>query len=128
MLFRSGFTTTWYLDNDGDGLGSGSDTDINQNCGTQPGGYVLNNYDNDDDCYFNTYDYIGLCCDLVLLDACGICNGGNKAPELWINDTELFTPIDTEYASQIGDDLYLSLRSEERRVGKECRSRWSPYH
>ena len=26
--------------------------------------------------------------------------------------------------------LYLPLydRSEERRVGKECRSRWSPYH
>ena len=23
---------------------------------------------------------------------------------------------------------YLYLRSEERRVGKECRSRWSPYH
>ena len=22
----------------------------------------------------------------------------------------------------------ISLRSEERRVGKECRSRWSPYH
>ena len=22
----------------------------------------------------------------------------------------------------------LDLRSEERRVGKECRSRWSPYH
>ena len=22
----------------------------------------------------------------------------------------------------------LTLRSEERRVGKECRSRWSPYH
>ena len=22
----------------------------------------------------------------------------------------------------------LSARSEERRVGKECRSRWSPYH
>ena len=21
-----------------------------------------------------------------------------------------------------------ALRSEERRVGKECRSRWSPYH
>ena len=30
-------------------------------------------------------------------------------------------------------DLYLGVtaymnRSEERRVGKECRSRWSPYH
>ena len=24
--------------------------------------------------------------------------------------------------------LLLALRSEERRVGKECRSRWSPYH
>ena len=23
---------------------------------------------------------------------------------------------------------YRQLRSEERRVGKECRSRWSPYH
>ena len=29
------------------------------------------------------------------------------------------------------DDTYLpfkNMRSEERRVGKECRSRWSPYH
>ena len=24
--------------------------------------------------------------------------------------------------------LILKARSEERRVGKECRSRWSPYH
>ena len=24
--------------------------------------------------------------------------------------------------------LALTIRSEERRVGKECRSRWSPYH
>ena len=24
--------------------------------------------------------------------------------------------------------VVLLLRSEERRVGKECRSRWSPYH
>ena len=23
---------------------------------------------------------------------------------------------------------FFVLRSEERRVGKECRSRWSPYH
>ena len=23
---------------------------------------------------------------------------------------------------------YMLCRSEERRVGKECRSRWSPYH
>ena len=24
--------------------------------------------------------------------------------------------------------FYVNNRSEERRVGKECRSRWSPYH
>src|SRR5688572_31341824 len=27
-----------------------------------------------------------------------------------------------------GEDLRRAVRSEERRVGKECRSRWSPYH
>src|SRR2546429_7899843 len=26
------------------------------------------------------------------------------------------------------DQVAVDLRSEERRVGKECRSRWSPYH
>ena len=26
------------------------------------------------------------------------------------------------------DELMQNMRSEERRVGKECRSRWSPYH
>jgi len=28
----------------------------------------------------------------------------------------------------IGESVMEGLRSEERRVGKECRSRWSPYH
>ena len=27
-----------------------------------------------------------------------------------------------------GNDALRDIRSEERRVGKECRSRWSPYH
>src|SRR2546426_12694807 len=26
------------------------------------------------------------------------------------------------------DEFFVASRSEERRVGKECRSRWSPYH
>ena len=29
------------------------------------------------------------------------------------------------FINQVGD---IAERSEERRVGKECRSRWSPYH
>ena len=26
------------------------------------------------------------------------------------------------------ENMRILVRSEERRVGKECRSRWSPYH
>ena len=32
------------------------------------------------------------------------------------------------YADAQKDTLVRNDRSEERRVGKECRSRWSPYH
>ena len=31
-------------------------------------------------------------------------------------------------ADQKTSEINLLCRSEERRVGKECRSRWSPYH
>ena len=33
-----------------------------------------------------------------------------------------------ELAGLLWPDLPEKKRSEERRVGKECRSRWSPYH
>ena len=29
---------------------------------------------------------------------------------------------------ETAENIVQDLRSEERRVGKECRSRWSPYH
>ena len=34
------------------------------------------------------------------------------------------------YSKVVDSEGYVavSVRSEERRVGKECRSRWSPYH
>ena len=42
------------------------------------------------------------------------------------------SPITNIYSSYLKDAqgrLYIDhVRSEERRVGKECRSRWSPYH
>ena len=31
-------------------------------------------------------------------------------------------------SAQCTDKRVNMIRSEERRVGKECRSRWSPYH
>ena len=47
--------------------------------------------------------------------------------------------VASEYAKRTGRPLFsehfqtweygpITTRSEERRVGKECRSRWSPYH
>ena len=36
--------------------------------------------------------------------------------------------LDSKYATAVQLRIYLYSRSEERRVGKECRSRWSPYH
>src|SRR2546427_8791118 len=34
----------------------------------------------------------------------------------------------SEYTEERNGDAASIERSEERRVGKECRSRWSPYH
>ena len=36
--------------------------------------------------------------------------------------------IVTSYSDEIIEHEGIPVRSEERRVGKECRSRWSPYH
>ena len=37
-------------------------------------------------------------------------------------------PCDTLQSKLDAGDKQAAERSEERRVGKECRSRWSPYH
>ena len=37
-------------------------------------------------------------------------------------------PTEFFYFKSLCDELKGLTRSEERRVGKECRSRWSPYH
>ena len=39
------------------------------------------------------------------------------------------TPVNTQSLPLVQHQLTtLDSRSEERRVGKECRSRWAPYH
>ena len=47
------------------------------------------------------------------------------AAEFSRGKTEL---INVLFFTEAGIRLLPSARSEERRVGKECRSRWSPYH
>ena len=41
-------------------------------------------------------------------------------------DNAGMTPTGGSILDLFADDA--QVRSEERRVGKECRSRWSPYH
>src|SRR2546422_11719586 len=57
---------------------------------------------------------------------------GVPRPRIWIisdPDPNAFaTGLDPRHAHVAVTQGLLDLRSEERRVGKECRSRWSPYH
>ena len=36
--------------------------------------------------------------------------------------------LEIDGVADVSSGSMQSVRSEERRVGKECRSRWSPYH
>ena len=56
-----------------------------------------------------------------------------------MTDIEYRSDMRIEYVDHMGGDKRIAQaarvsvgndqsRSEERRVGKECRSRWSPYH
>ena len=54
----------------------------------------------------------------------------NFGPKMKMTGDDLLTPVDVNETIEGNNESvtgYLS-RSEERRVGKECRSRWSPYH
>ena len=58
--------------------------------------------------------------------ACGLsCTHTNTEGASTIGKDGKCTVCGTQFAAGIGETYY---RSEERRVGKECRSRWSPYH
>ena len=46
-----------------------------------------------------------------------------------LDTVELIMEFEKEFGISIPEDQAEKIgRSEERRVGKECRSRWSPYH
>ena len=66
---------------------------------------------------------------------CLLVTGGRPGRCDWLL-RELNTVMDSVHAVSIGSEPETGIiaakaamaRSEERRVGKECRSRWSPYH
>src|SRR5579883_683263 len=62
-----------------------------------------------------------------------------QQPETWLGTLERLNAVQAPLlkflegcgffaGSAAQPDVILTGRSEERRVGKECRSRWSPYH
>ena len=66
-----------------------------------------------------------------------VCIGGNSVREHFhpsdnftsmLNDVQGPETCNTYNMLRLTKMLYQNSRSEERRVGKECRSRWSPYH
>ena len=54
-------------------------------------------------------------------------DAGGFEPPAWLRQLPLVGEVIDSYLRQIMSSKE-ELRSEERRVGKECRSRWSPYH
>src|ERR1035437_968082 len=57
----------------------------------------------------------------------------NKQSNYYIPFAEVNTSYTCRYSTHISYIFFVepdshTIRSEERRVGKECRSRWSPYH
>ena len=52
----------------------------------------------------------------------------NVAPDARTLDLRLRVPVASSPETLLVSIVALAGRSEERRVGKECRSRWSPYH
>ena len=61
----------------------------------------------------------------------GVTSNATTTLVLERTDERKLSPRILELREKIHNEEYLNnaiQRSEERRVGKECRSRWSPYH
>src|SRR2546428_589547 len=61
------------------------------------------------------------------LPICGLRGERAQAPQL-VSAPASLRNAQVQVAATSFLALFAIVRSEERRVGKECRSRWSPYH
>ena len=52
----------------------------------------------------------------------------SKTKNILLETTATYQPLSDLNVRFWSQDKNTAERSEERRVGKECRSRWSPYH
>ena len=88
--------------------------------------------------YFVSYSFKIACAFVLDNELSEIADTRNRNPQSfpnitdvslkWIKGTLSFCALSSIFlAVGVGIDCEIT-RSEERRVGKECRSRWSPYH
>ena len=80
-----------------------------------------------------------LTCILVLVTSCKeqksqTAGSDYKTQKVTLSDRTLYSTFSATIQGKQDVGVYpqisglITARSEERRVGKECRSRWSPYH
>ena len=62
------------------------------------------------------------------IDNCSIYGIQSHVPKRKAPCIQSFDCFSGRFKSRIQSPNWSTFRSEERRVGKECRSRWSPYH
>src|SRR3712207_686646 len=75
------------------------------------------------------YDYAEeFCDDLAIVGVQGNLGYINKKGEVVIDFKFKGANVFSEDLAAVQVGYTWGYRSEERRVGKECRSRWSPYH
>ena len=86
------------------------------------------------DCKCN-YGRMMILMKLINQDLCGVKMVYNDLENMlneynWDNGFEIPKEIlaDPRCDLALALEIFYLSRSEERRVGKECRSRWSPYH
>src|SRR5256885_16563979 len=64
-------------------------------------------------------------CEMTGNERMTFCNTGSEAV---IAALRVARTVSSRSKVVLFSGSYHGMRSEERRVGKECRSRWSPYH
>ena len=73
---------------------------------------------------FNHYDFENL----IKSGRIKIISDSSNKTKIKLSSTKQVLTQKQKSLSNPIQDINRGVRSEERRVGKECRSRWSPYH
>ena len=65
---------------------------------------------------------------LEIVKPCALFEGVSQNSIVWMSHFDEVKELPKDFEINAKSGVIATTRSEERRVGKECRSRWSPYH